>query len=174
MDYFVIQVKTRGEDKYLRRAEVVLSGFDAKLVWPRRNLRIRRRGEWKDVVAPIFPSYLFLETEEVTPSLYERFRRIPGFYRFLMSNDNIIPLSKEDKELLNHFLSFGEIVDKSLVTFDRNNRIKVVSGPLQGLDGLIVKVDRRKKRAKVKLDLYKDSFIIDFGFEALDNISEKE
>ncbi|KPJ80731.1 MAG: hypothetical protein AMS17_20185, partial [Spirochaetes bacterium DG_61] len=111
MSYFVIQVKTRGEDKYLRRAEEVLSGFDAKLVWPRRNLRIRRRGEWKDVVAPIFPSYLFLETEEVTPSLYEGFRRIPGFYRFLMSNDNIVPLSKEDKELLNHFLSFGEIVD---------------------------------------------------------------
>jgi len=91
-----------------------------------------------------------------------------------MSNDNIVPLSKEDKELLNHFLSFGEIVDKSLVTFDRNNRIKVVSGPLQGLDGLIVKVDRRKKRAKVKLDLYKNSFIIDFGFEALDNVSEQE
>jgi transcriptional antiterminator NusG len=172
MNYYVIQVKTRGEEEYLRRAERLLGENEALLVWPRRNLRIRRRGEWRDVVAPIFPSYLFLETEEVTPSLYERFRRIPGFFRFLMNNDNIVPMSSEDRALLTHFLSFGEIVDKSVVYFDENNRIRVVSGPLQGLEGRIVKVDRRKGRAKVRLDMYSDSFLLDLGFEALDNVSE--
>ena len=172
MNYYVIQVKTRGEDEYLQRAGHLLEENEATLVWPRRNLRIRRRGEWRDVVAPIFPSYLFLEAEEVTPSLYERFRRIPGFYRFLISNDNIVPMSSEDRTLLTHFLSFGEIVDKSVVYFDENNRIRIVSGPLQGLEGRIVKVDRRKGRAKVKLDIYSDSFLIDLGFEALDNVSE--
>jgi transcriptional antiterminator NusG len=32
------------------------------------------------------------------------------------------------------------------------------------MEGNIIKVDRRKGRAKVKLELYKDSFTVDFGF----------
>lgn len=172
MEYYVIQVKTRGEGKYLKRAEQVLQCIDAKLLWPRRNLKIRRKGEWENIVSPIFPNYLFLETGQFNLYIFDSFKKIPGFYRFLQSNNNIISLSKGDKETLTHFLSFGEIVDKSLVVFDKNNRIQVVSGPLKGMEGSIVKVDRRKGRVKVKLDLYKNSYLIDFGFEALDNIPD--
>jgi transcriptional antiterminator NusG len=42
------------------------------------------------------------------------------------------------------------------------------SGPLKWLDGKIVKVDRRKHRARVTLELYQEAFEIDFGFEALE------
>ncbi|MFW5689149.1 MAG: KOW motif-containing protein, partial [Spirochaetota bacterium] len=45
--------------------------------------------------------------------------------------------------------------------------IEVKEGPLAGLEGRIVKVDRRKQRAKVRLDLYQESFLVDFGFELL-------
>jgi transcriptional antiterminator NusG len=34
---------------------------------------------------------------------------------------------------------------------------------------MIVKVDRRKGRARVRLEMYEDSFEVDFGFEALDS-----
>jgi transcriptional antiterminator NusG len=36
-----------------------------------------------------------------------------------------------------------------------------------GLEGKIVKVDKRKGRAKIKLDLYNDSFAIDLAFEVI-------
>jgi transcriptional antiterminator NusG len=169
MPYFVIQVKTRSEDKFIERACSFIENESGKLIWPRRNLRIRRKGEWIDSLAPIFPGYLFLDINEVTTNLYLEIRKIPGFFRFLQSNQNIIPLSGRDMELLTHFISFGEVVDKSVASFDENNRIKVMSGPLKGLEGLIVKVDRRKGRAKIRLDIFKDSFLIDFGFEAIDN-----
>jgi transcriptional antiterminator NusG len=94
--------------------------------------------------------------------------RIPGFFRFLNSNENIVPLSRKDRDLLLYLLSFGQIVNKSVVYFDKNNRIRVVSGPLKQLEGQIIKVDRRKGRAKVRLDMFKNSFLIDFGFEALE------
>jgi transcriptional antiterminator NusG len=169
MPYFVIQVKTRAEDKFIERAGSFIENGSGKIIWPRRNLKIRRKGKWSDSLAPIFPGYLFLDIDEVTTDLYLEIKKIPGFFRFLQSNQNIVPLSGRDMELLTHFISFGEVVDKSVAVFDENNRIKVMSGPLKGLEGLIVKVDRRKGRAKVKLDMFKDSFLIDFGFEALDN-----
>jgi len=46
---------------------------------------------------------------------------------------------------------------------------------LKDLEGRIVRVDRRKGRARVRLELYADSFEVDFGFEALDSpvVTEK-
>ncbi len=78
------------------------------------------------------------------------------------------PWSRRDQDLLSHFLSFGEIVKKSVAYFDENKSIRVVSGPLKGLEGMIVRVDRRKGRAKVRLEMYENSFEVDFGFDSLE------
>ena len=56
----------------------------------------------------------------------------------------------------------------SKVYFDENSRIVVLLGPLKGLEGKIVKVDKRKRRAKVKLDIYEDSFFIDLAFDVIE------
>lgn len=167
MPFFAMQIWTGAEGKYLALARI---GWEPplRLIWPRRNLRIKRRGVWLDSLAPIFPSYVFIEAESIDPESYGKLRHTPGFIRFLLSNDNIVPMERKDQELLSHFLAYGEIVDKSFVVFDSDKMIRVISGPLKGLEGRIVKVDKRKGRAKVKLQMYRDSFNVDFGFEVLE------
>jgi len=167
MNYYVIQVQTQGEESFMKLADEQLADADVKLSWPRRALTIRRAGRLRETLAPLFPGYVFLEAEEVTIDVYWALRRTPGFYRFLESNTDIRPLEREERQLVMHFLSFGEIVRKSQVVFDANSRIQVVGGPLEGLEGLIVKVDKRKGRAKVRLDLYSNSFLVDLGFDIL-------
>ena len=169
MQYFVIQVKTRSEKDFLTRVESIIDEGEARFIWLRRSLRIRKRGDWFETLAPIFPGYLFVEAEEITPELFIKIRPTPGFFRFLQSNENIEPLTEGDQKLLLHFLSFGQVIEKSVVYFDEGKKIRVMSGPLKELEGKIVKVDRRKGRAKVKLDMFENSFLIDFGFEALVN-----
>ena len=169
MPYFVIHLKTRSEDEFIARAESMFDDGEARFIWLRRSLRIRKRGEWIETLAPIFPGYLFVEAQEISRELLLRVRRIPGVFRFLQNNENIVPLSQDDVQLISHFLSFGQVVEKSVVYFDAGKRIRVVSGPLKELEGKIIKVDRRKGRAKVKLDMFEHAFLIDFGFEALEN-----
>jgi transcriptional antiterminator NusG len=170
MTYFVIYLRTRSEDEYLSRAKQALDNNEAHLIWLRRSLRIKRKGKQIETLAPIFPGYLFVEAQQISPELFMKLSRIPGFLRFLNSNENIVPLSRDDKDLLIYLLSFGQTVRKSVVYFDKNNRIRVVSGPLKQLEGQIIKVDRRKGRAKVRLDMFKNSFLIDFGFEAIEKV----
>jgi transcription termination/antitermination protein NusG len=170
MLYFALQVRTGKESQFIESAR--RRNPEASLLWPRRRLRIRRAGEWKDSLAPLFPGYLFLRTEKSDDIPRRQLSSLPDFIRFLPANDRITPLDARDQSTLNHFLAFGEVVDRSVVTFDENRRIRVVSGPLQGLEGCIVKVDRRKGRARVRLDLYADAFEIDFGFEILENPME--
>ncbi len=169
MNYFVVQVKTREEEKYRTLARQALQTSTMKLVYPQRRLRQLRRGNWKDVLKPLYPGYIFLEGEEVSVDDYWSLRHVPGFLRFLETNANIRPIEGSDRELLLHFLRFGEVVEKSKVTFGADSRIRVLEGPLAGLEGRIIKIDRRKGRAKVKLDLYNNSFPVDLGFEVIEN-----
>ena len=174
MDYYVIQVKTGGEEKFLRSARDAVafndSDSDQRIFWPRRKLKIRKKGRTRDILSPIFPGYVFLETESLSNETFWALRRSIGFYKFLRNNREVQALAGHDKELLLHFLRIGEVVEKSKVYFDENNRIRVVDGALKGLEGRIVKVDRRKNRAKVSLSLYEDSFLVDFGFELMERI----
>ncbi len=179
MDYYAIQVKTRGEGKFLKIARYLLETHDllppkeGKLIWPRRRLTIRRRGKQQEKPAPIFPGYVFMETDRFDPDVYWVLKRIDGFFQFLKNNRRIEPLAGKDRETLLHFLAYGEIVSKSQVYFDEDQKIRVINGPLKGLEGNIVKVDKRKKRAKIKLSMYNDSFLIDFGFELLERVKQE-
>ena len=96
-----------------------------------------------------------------------------GVTRFLKSNQDIRPVPKSEAGALTALMSFGEIVRESVAVFDENNRIKILEGPMMGFEGQIIKVDRRKGRAKVKLDLYTESYLVEFGFELLEKSPDK-
>jgi transcriptional antiterminator NusG len=170
MKYYALQVKTRGEEKYIRLFRALHPEVTIPVHFPQRVLDIRRAGKIIHSTAPIFPGYIFLEFENDTDILRHHwsFRRTDGFFRFLRSNQNIAPLAGRDLEVVLHFIQkVGPLAGLSKVTFDENSRIVVLSGPLSGLEGTIIKVDKRKGRAKIKLDLYDDSFSIDLAFEAI-------
>jgi transcriptional antiterminator NusG len=170
MNYYALQVRTRGEEKYIKLFKALHPEINLPIHFPQRVLDIRRAGKTTQSKAPIFPGYVFVETEmDDDIQRYQwAFRGVRGFFRFLRSNQNIAPLSGRDLTLVLHFIQkVGPLAGLSRVTFDENSRIVVIEGPLSGLEGKIIKVDRRKGRAKIKLDLYDDSFTIDLAFQAI-------
>jgi len=173
MNYYAIQVKTRLEEKFIKLFRATYPHITIPIHFLRRLLDIRKNGKMKTSVPSVFPGYLFIEAEnddEIKAFQWE-FRRTDGFFRFLKSNQNIAPLSGRDLEIVLHFINnAGPIAGKSRVYFNENSRIVVIDGPLSGLEGMIIKVDKRKGRAKIKLDIYNDSFSIDLGFEVIGSL----
>ena len=173
MNYYAIQVKTRCEEKFIALFKARNPDKTFPLYFPRRYLDIRKGGKMKSSTPAVFPGYIFTEAEN-NDEIHENqwhFRRTEGFLRFLKTNQEIIPLDNKDLELVLHFLKNpGEIAGRSKVFFNENSQIIVAEGPLSGLEGRIVKVDRRKRRAKIKLDLYNDSFTIDLAFEVISSM----
>lgn len=170
MLYYALQVKTKAEKKYIKLFQGLHPDLEIPFFFPQRVIDIRCRGATVRTNAAIFPGYVFIETENHEDILREQwsFRKTEGFYRFLRSNQNIVPLQGRDLELVLHFIKkVGPLAGKSRVYFDENSRIVVAGGPLMGLEGKIIKVDKRKGRAKIKLDLYDDSFSIDLAFEVI-------
>jgi len=170
MNYYAIQVKTRAENKFIKLFRSLNPEITFPIYFPQRRLDIRRKGKVKASMSAVFPGYIFVEAscdEEIISSQW-KFRHTEGFYRFLRSNQEITHLVDRDLELVLHFLrNTDAIAGRSMVYFDEDSRIVVVEGPLSGLEGRIIKVDRRKRRAKIMLDLYNDSFAIDLAFEVI-------
>ncbi|MBL8966322.1 MAG: antiterminator LoaP [Spirochaetaceae bacterium] len=172
MEYYVIQVKTNDEDEFLRRASVSPAARHGRLFVPKRSLNIRRLGKTQRRDLPVFPGYIFLEIEDFDDEARWDYRHVPGFCRILTDGEKPKPLGEKDRALLQHFISFGKRADISKVTFDEKDRIVVIEGAMKGLEGRIEKVDRRKGRARIRLDLYEDSFAIDFGFEEVRKVGQ--
>ncbi|GHV93932.1 hypothetical protein AGMMS50293_02520 [Spirochaetia bacterium] len=178
LQYFAIQVKTRAEGKFIRLFKAMHPEVPFSLYFPQRRIDIRRRGAIRETTAAVFPGYVFVEveteSEEEIRTHQWAFRRTDGFFRFLKSNQNICPLENRDLELVLHFIKkVGPVAGRSRVYFNENSRIVVVDGPLMGLEGKIIKVDKRKGRAKIKLDLYDDSFSIDLAFEVIGSLDHR-
>lgn len=54
--------------------------------------------------------------------------------------------------------------------FNVGSRIVINSGPLKGLEGSIITIDRKQCRVNVKIDMYNEDFLIDLAFEVIDCI----
>ncbi len=171
MNFYVIQVITGSEENFIKNFKVIAENACQteipEFFFPQKKLIIRKSGLLSEKLYPLFPGYIFLKYNEIDNNLLGMLKSSAGFCRFLPDNKKPESLKGKDLELILHFTSFGAVADISTAKFDENDRIQIVSGPLKGLEGCIIKVDRRKKRVKVKLDFYENSFLIDLGFEII-------
>ncbi|HWR10858.1 MAG TPA: transcription termination/antitermination NusG family protein [Rectinemataceae bacterium] len=172
MSFFVIQVMTGKEDDFIE----LFSKYrpDQPLYNIKKKIKSRKKGKTIFLMNCIFPGYIFFQypEEKPSPELVRSLKRTTNFSRILPATDSIKALSDRDSDIIRHLLSFGREIGASLVTFDENNRIKVIQGPMMGLEGRIIKVDKRKRRAKIRFEMTETPITFDLGFEILETVKE--
>jgi len=142
------------------------------LVYPRRKMEHLKRGKRILAEVALFPGYVFLRSDDgLGADLYSQIKGLPGFTHFLRQGSEVSEVRGKDLELLSHFLKFGEVTPTSQVVYDENQKIRVLSGPMEGLEGRIVHVDKRKRRAKIRLDFDHGTFTVTLGFELMSDAS---
>jgi len=167
-NYYVLLVESGREDIIKQKIEDILEHSETILL-PTRELYIKKCGKTTLKTTPLFSGYIFLQTDKITAELLIKLKQIKGFYKLLNSNQDIKPLNKNDIEQLGSFLKKGYKASVSNVTFNKDDKIVVTDGPLKEFEGRIVKVDKRKRRAKVQLTMYNNAHFIDFAFQDLES-----
>ena len=166
MAIYVLQVIT-GKEMQVQKTLEGLVGSDDRIIYPRRELIQRKRGRRHKKVQPLFPGYLFWDTTESPELKISETIRLPNVIRFLPGNNSIIPVSQDDADLLKPFLRGSGLTTLVNLRFNENDRVVILDGPLKGQEGKIVKVDRRRRRMRVRLNLYNTGHLIDFGYRDL-------
>lgn len=121
---------------------------------------------WKDrrvrLETPLFPGYVFVKI-----ALRERLRvlQVPGVARLVAFEGYPAPVPDEDIEAIRTCLA-GEHTLRPYPYLQRGQRVRVLSGPLAGLTGVVV---RRKKQTRlvISFDLLMRSVAVEVDGEEI-------
>ena len=153
--YYVIQVKTGKEEQAI---EDILknkpddASFDVFAPY-RKSLR-KYKGVMREVVERCFPGYIFVETNDVQ-RLFKQLYFTPGFQKILGregDTDNFVPLDKDESRMIDilYSASSNRITEISNIEVREGEMIRVLDGPLAGLETQIKKVDLHKRTVTVE------------------------
>ena len=176
--YYVIQVKTGKEQQAI---EDILknkpddASFDVFAPY-RKSLR-KYKGVMREVVERCFPGYIFVETNDVQ-RLFKQLYFTPGFQKILGregDTDNFVPLDKDESRMIDilYSASSNRITEISNIEVREGEMIRVLDGPLSGLETQIKKVDLHKRTVTVEYMLCGRLVTSKVGINIVTNIINK-
>ena len=100
----------------------------------------------------MFPGYLFLITGQIR-EVYHQLKAVPELTRLLGDSDGPVPLDEREIAFLKEFGGSEHVIDMN-EGYIAGERIIVTSGPLKGKEGMIVKLDRHKRTARIRVEFF--------------------
>ena len=173
--WYVVQVRTGDELKISERLQREVKTDDEEIFVPLYERRKCIRGENKKVTSTLFPGYIFFQTNDVE-GMYRRLVKINAFTKILMTGDVYTPISSDEEIFLRILMGDDFIVEQSVGVIE-GDQVFVKYGPLCGLEGNIVKINRHKRIAIIRADFMGGSREIKVGLEIIDKkpaIAEKQ
>ncbi len=145
--WFVVFSKPRRETEAVEQLE--RQGYTAFL--PRVRSRRRLRGQWQDIVEPMFPRYLFLRVvpgqDDLRP--VRSTRGVAGLVRF---GGDPQPVPEAVMAELQRLCAGADGVLELPTPLAAGGRVRVLEGPFAGCEGELLNQDG-KRRALVLLEL---------------------
>lgn len=162
--WYVIQVRSGKEEEIQRQCETVIDKEILERAFvPYSEQERKYQGEWHREYKVLFPGYVFLVSEDKAELFYQ-LKRVIGLTKLLGTGDEIVPLSEDEIRFLTAFGREDQVVEMS-EGFIENDRVVITSGPLQGNEGLIRKIDRHKRKAYLEIDMFGRKLKTQVGLE---------
>ena len=176
--YYVVQVKTGKEQQAI---EDILKNkpddpdFD---VFAPYRISIRKyKGVERQVIERCFPGYVFVETNNVQ-DLFVQLYWTPGFTKLLgreADTNNFVPLDKDEARMIDILYSRnnGRITQISNIEVREGEMIRVLDGPLMGLETKIKKVNLHKRKVTIEYVMCGRLVTSDIAINIVTNIINK-
>jgi len=168
-NWYAIFVLTGEEDKVKQRLDYCFEE-EFRIAVPKRVLKERKGGVWREQTRTLFPSYVFINGLLDTTHYY-KIKSVPGIVSLLGDKQSLLPIPPEEMMVLESLLYEDELIGYSDILIN-NKKVIVVSGPLTSLEGQIISVNKRKGRAKVQLSFLGELRTIELGVNLLEPINE--
>ena len=190
--YYVLQVEPGEEDKTEVHIMVIISDdLYGECFHLTRHIRKKFHGRWIDMREKLLPGYVFISTENAK-KLFLELKKVPMLTN-LMGRDggSFSELSAWDMKWLEKMRELGirnttknnrsgsekkawYEIGLSQIHVYEGNVIKIVSGPLKGIDGLVRKINLHKRIAEVEIEFMKRKTVIYLGIELLEKENDEK
>ncbi len=163
-NWYAVFVTTGQEDNVKERL-VYHFGDKYRIVVPKRKLRERKDGVWKDIVRVLFPGYVLVNGYISIGDSHE-FNHIPGVLKLLKNGYEPLRIEEYEIDVISRLSINDDTIGFSEVLFE-NGKVTVADGPLFSMEGNIISIDKRKGRAKVRLYFLGEERTVELGISIL-------
>ena len=156
---------------YLRpRAEKlvykILTNLNYEVFWPViQSMRIWKNRQKKKIELPLFPNYLFVYA--YAHELHA-IRSVPKVVTYVCCGGKPSTISKIEIEGIKRMLGLERAITVE-AKFYKGERVRIVSGPLMGYEGVLVK-QRSKTRFGIQLKAINHAVFIDISLSDLEKL----
>lgn len=187
--WYVIQTRTGHEDQVCEVCSSRLEKRGIKKIFvPKIELKKKYHGEWQMVKTPMYPGYIFISVNEdeakeentrqyneiknpvtgqnSTDLLFLDLRKIPYLTKILGTDRTVVALEESDVMRVKSFIGDGDVAELSIGVIE-GDKVKIFEGPLKGQEGLITRIDRHRRTAKVETKFLGEKRIIEVGLEII-------
>lgn len=170
--YFVINTMSKKEDEMLNRIKKSINEniYSEMFIVKRKRLR-KKEGSWLEYEEKIFPGYIFVETDK-PKEFASILRRIEGFKRLVGTGDigymTYLPLVEDEEKMINDLIGKeSKTIDLSYIKIDEGRNFKIISGPLCGYEGKVIKYDLHKKTALISIPFASRETSVQVGIDII-------
>lgn len=158
-----------GQEEYIKEALEEFVGDQLKLMVPKRILKERKTGKWHRVKRNLFPGYILVKGN-ITQEIYYKIKDSPVAVNLLKNEDGPQEIAQRELEILNILIENEEGDIGISTAYKEGEKVVINSGPLVGLEGYIQDIDKRKGRAKVKIDFLGETKTVQLGIDFIDKV----
>jgi transcription antitermination factor NusG len=149
---------TRSNCERLVAEQLTAKGFTPFL--PEMGARSRRNGKTHVVQVPMFPGYLFLR-HAMEKHSYIEILKARGVVRILERGwSQLTPVADEEVDAIQRLVASGMPIFPHAY-FREGDRVRVVDGPLAGMQGVFVRDKPNKGRLVVSVNLLQTSVAVE-------------
>jgi|GEM_PF-65732 transcription termination/antitermination protein NusG len=146
-NWYAIRTRSRHEQK----VKYQLENKSFKVFLPVMEGWSKRKDRKKKILKPLFPGYLFIDFELIK-SRWLEIVKVPGVANILGYSNEPFPIPEEQIASLQAIIN-SDLTVNYYTYLKKGDRVKVVSGPLEGAVGILLDVQEKKKRLVVSVDM---------------------
>jgi transcriptional antiterminator NusG len=175
MNLFIVQAYSGFEKKVVESIKDTLSKskLEAKLgeiLVPTHEVTEVKKGKRTKKEKKYFPGYVLVKIE-LNKQIYHLIKNLQKVSGFLGSEDKPTPITDNEIQRILGQVSESAINQKSGISFEIGEKVKVCDGPFASFNGLVEEIDEEKSRLKVSVSIFGRPTPVDLEYNQVEKAS---
>jgi len=157
LHWYAVHTSSRHEEKVLSR----LQGKEISVFLPKMEVWSSRKDRKKRIKVPLFRGYLFVQVY-LDKYTWLHILKTPGVARIVGNQNEPVPIPDEQIGSIRILLE-NDVMLSPVPYLHIGQRVRIVNGPLSGVEGILVKSTPAKNKLVVSVDLLQRSLCVELS-----------
>jgi len=172
MNWYIVQAYSGFEKKVVETIKDELKRHKLgdkleEILVPTHQVTEVKKGKRTKREKKYFPGYVLIKIE-LSKQIYHLIKNLQKVSGFLGSQDKPTPITDAEIQRIMGQVSESAINQKSGISFEIGEKVKVCDGPFASFNGLVEEIDEEKSRLKVSVSIFGRATPVDLDFNQVE------